>query len=149
MIRPRTAPTREVDVKLIHTRTIDIGPRFIPLIEDLEVDWGDLIEFRVAGGVAWILIPGASVVPVRGGDRGVSSVGDAESASSPPFTAFAVTQDTPVKVEVVGTDKPSVVNVIPYSVLCSPGEGGRSYYAQGASPPRIVLPPPKDRVGGG
>lgn len=131
----------------VHKRNIKVRPNFIPLIKDVEARLGDEIEFRVSSGVAWVLIPGSALQKSGGCESAPSSRLDTEDDQRPPFIAFAVTEDTPVRVEVVATANGRKSQVVSYSVLCYPGGGKRPYYAQGASPPRIVLPP-KGKTGG-
>ncbi len=121
----------------------DVKPANI-LLDDIEVMLGDQIEFSVSGGTAWVLIPGPAVVLARASESVRRPQVDDCGEWWKVFTAFAVTEDTPVRVEVVETAKNRSKRVISYSILCCPGGEGPPYYAQGASPPRIKLPPPKE-----
>ena len=128
----------------VHKRLIDLRPRFIPLIDDVDVKLGDGIEFAVSGGTAWVLIPGTAVVLATRSEPARRAHVESGAEWWRTFTAFAVTADAPVRVEVVGAARNRLKRELSYSILCCPGGDGYPYYAQGASPPRIRLPPPKE-----
>lgn len=131
----------------VHKRNVELRPSFIPLIEEVQARLGDEIEFRVSGGTAWVLIPGLALEISGACEPGSGGRLETVDDRRPPFIAFAVTEDTPVRVKVVATANGKKSQVVSYSVLCYPGRGERPYYAQGTSPPRIVLPP-KGTTGG-
>ena len=100
------------------------------LIRPILVERGGTTEFRVTNGTAFVLIPDAHLVVV---DR------ESEVPAVGGILAFIVDQDgVTVKVprNYTESDRPTTIH---YSVLCFDQEG-EVYYAEGESPPKIIIP---------
>jgi hypothetical protein len=100
-------------------------------IEKIVVRRGETTEFKVQGGVSYVLIPDEHLLLV--GEQG-------EVPASGGVLAFKVDANG-AKVKVPADYPKSHENIdIYYSVLCF-DKDGNAYYAEGDSPPRMQIPP--------
>jgi len=101
------------------------------LINAIEIERGEIAEFKVANGAAYVLIPDAHLMIVDG---------NTEVPAVEGILAFVVGEGgVTVKVPADYPESKHPV-VIHYSVLCF-DKTGDVYYAEDESPPRMVIPP--------